>query len=216
MCRPNIPWNQWHKNISTCPDQTTNMPARAQTCISTCVEKTHLMPPSSPHESQQVWTKPYPSLREHKINLNMCWPNQCHASQNTKCITCFAKPARKMYLNRYDQNPSMPARKQNVSQHVITNPIPCHTRTLNISQVALTKRFQFQRGHEMRHICWQNKSHAKEDTKFISTCITPNYSHASKDTKCISKCVDQTHPMPARTKIYQLWVNQTPPMLVRT
>ena len=118
-------------------------------CISTCVDKNHPMSPKTLNTSQHVLTKSHPLQREHKMNFNMCrtklsharlntnfWPDPSHASENTKCIPSFV-----------DQTHPMPARTQNVSQHVLTKPLPC------------------QWGHEMYlNLCWPNLSHASEDT----------------------------------------------------
>ena len=122
----------------------------------------------------------------------------------------------------------MPARTQNVSQHVLTKSLPC------------------QRGLKMS---WPNLPDASEDRKWISTCGVqtfsmpaktkiiswcvdqiptkmylnmnwPNPSHDREDTKCISHacekpkciatCVDRTIAMPARTQNVSLHVLTKP------
>jgi hypothetical protein len=181
--------------------------------ISICVDYSPLMPTSTGNASQHVFT----SLcqRSQKIHLNMCWPSPSHASENTKFIsTCVDHTYPKL------------ARKQNVSQLVLTKPHP------------------YQRGNNMYlKMCWPNASHASEDQKYISTCVDKippmprrtenesqhlftkplsclrehktylnlsltnmhlnlcwqNPSYALEETKCISKFVDQTHHLPGRT-----------------
>ena len=104
----------------------------------------------------------------------------------------------------------MPSRTQNISQIVLTKPIPC------------------QQGHKMYlNLCWTNHPHVSENRKYISTCVDqtypmpaqhlcwtkcqwrhkmylnlcwPNNSDASEDTKCNSTCVNQTPSIPARTQ----------------
>ena len=110
----------------------------------------------------------------------------------------------------------MPARTQNISQVVLSKPIPCQ----------IGPKIYF-------NSCWTNISHAWEDTKYIWTCVhksypmpawtqnsslsvltkrlpfqrgqimhlntcCPNPSHASKDKKGISTCVEQTALRPTR------------------
>ena len=117
-----------------------------------------------------------------KLYLNLCWPNLFHISVATKCIiTC----------------PHMPAKTQNVSQHVLTKPLA------------------FQRGHN-RHFntFWQNPSHDTKDKKCFSTCDDETHHMPASKTKYISTCVEQTYLMPARTKnISQLVLNRHIPCL---
>ena len=118
------------------------------------------------------------------MNLKMCWSHSSDAREDT-----------------------------NVSQPVLTKPIPCQ-RGLKM----LIKSIPRMRGHKKYlNMCWPNPSHACEDTKYIVTCVDKpitwkpgqrkhlslgwtNTSHVSEQTICISTCVDQTHPMPARTQ----------------
>ena len=78
--------------------------------------------------------------RGYKMNLNMCWPNPSHGYEDTKCIsTCV------------DQTHPMPARTQNIFQHVFpTSTMPANTE--NKSKHELT-------------------SQVNEDNKCISTCV---------------------------------------------
>ena len=93
--------------------------------------------------SRFILTKFLPCHQWHKIYLNVCWPNSSHASEDTKCIsTCV------------HQSPEMPVRTQHVFQDVLTKPIPC------------------QSGHKIYlNMSWSNPSHAREDTKQLSTCV---------------------------------------------
>jgi hypothetical protein len=113
--------------------------------------------------SQHVLTKPQTGQQEHKIYLNLCWPY-------------YSMPARRQNLSNFVLT------KQKMYQHVVTNPVQC------------------QRGIKMYlNMCWPNPSHASEDTKCMSTCVDLN-SHASEDRQIISICVDRTPILPARTK----------------
>ena len=98
---------------------------------------------------------------------------------------------------------------KNVSQHVLTKPLPCHQkchpkpthasdyikcistcvdqippmpeRKQNESQYVMTKLMQGQLVHKMHiYMCW------------------PNPFLASEDTKCSSTCIGQAHPMPTK------------------
>ena len=117
--------------------------------------------------------------------------------------------------------------------------------TQNISQLMLTKPLPCQRGHKIYlTLCWQNISHAREDTKCSLICVDQgpkmaawthkihlnmrwqNPSHDSEDTKCISTCVDQTPPLPVKTHIvshhlltkplpFQRWQNESQHVLTK-
>ena len=82
----------------------------------------------------------------------------------------------------------MQGRSENVSQHVLSKPIPCQrghkmylnlcgqtppmpARTQNVSQTVLRKRLSFQQERKRRlNFCWQNTTHVSDDRKCISTC----------------------------------------------
>ena len=164
------------QNAITCVDQTPPMPARSENmeklnpshasndtkCISTCVDKTHTMPTSTQNVSQNELTNLNPTQRGHKIHLNLCCPNPSHDTKNTKRIlTCVI-----FISSSVDQTPPMPAMTQNVSQLVLTKPIPCnreHKMYLNLdclnsaheieekisSLQVLTKPLLCQRGHKI-------------------------------------------------------------------
>ena len=145
------------------------------------------------------------------MHLNMWWPNPSHVCDDTKCIlTCVDKnPSNSSedtncILTCADEthpilirkqivpqlrllNPSLAARPQNVSQHVLTKPLPCphghythltkswpnssdaseHT---NCMYTLLTKPISCQWAHKMHlNKCWKNPSHANQDTNWIST-----------------------------------------------
>ena len=97
-------------------------------------------------------------------------------------------------------------------------PMPASTH--NISELPLKKPLPYQGAHKIYfNLCWQNPSHAKEDTKCNLICVDQghnmaawthkihlnkcwqNPSHDSEDTKCISTCVDQTPSTPVTTHI---------------
>ena len=94
MCCPN-PSHAWEdtKCPSTCGDETCNKPARIQ--IKSLFEVTNTVP----------------CQQEHKMHLNLCWPNLSHASEDIS--TCF------------DQTPLMAATRQNIPQLVLTKPRTC-------------------------------------------------------------------------------------------
>ena len=110
---------------------------------------TPFMPSRSQNASQIMSSKNNPCQQEHKMHLNMCWPNPFQTSVDTKYITTcvektypipvrtqnlslhvFTKPiprpwANKMYLNLCWRNPPMPATTHNVSQLVLNKPLQC-------------------------------------------------------------------------------------------
>ena len=137
------------------------------------------------------------------MHLKMYGPNPTHSCENPKCIS-----------SSVHQTPPMPARTQNMSQHVFTK-----VTTQNASQYVLTKPIPSNRALKIH----PNPSHATslagEYSKCISTrdnqtnfnLIWPNSFYASADTKCIStwvardyrKCTssrdNQIHFLPAST-----------------
>ena len=107
--------------------------------------------------------------------LTLCWQNRSHAGEDTKFISSCV-----------NQNHPKPAHTKNASHLVTTNPtqvsediksIQSHTmpaRTQNVPLHVMTKPIRCQRVHKKYlNLCWQNKSHASEDTKCISTCVEP-------------------------------------------
>ena len=103
------------------------------------------------------------------MHFDSCWPNPSIANMNTKCVsTCV------------DQTNPMPVRTQNVSEHVLTQPLKC------------------QRGHKIHlTMCCPIPSYAWEDTKCPSTCVDETRNkpfHARDDTK------SKTPPFPVRTR----------------
>ena len=134
--------------------------------IETWVDQTQPMPARRENAFQHVMTKPLPWQRGYNMYLNKCWPNSSHDSKDTKCIsTCF------------DNKPPKSARTQNVSQLVLTKPLPC------------------KRWHKIfLNMWWPNPTHASEETRSISTPLL----HASTDSNSIATRIDQTPPIPAR------------------
>ena len=64
------------------------------------------------------------------------------------------------------------ARKQNVSQLVVTETHTMPAKIWNSSQHVLTKLKTFKRGHKVHlNLCWANHSHVSEYTKYISTSV---------------------------------------------
>ena len=138
-------------------------------------------------------TKPLPRLRELKVQLNMCWPNPSHYSEDTKIYLnlCWPNPSNasddiKHVSTRVDLTHTMPARKQYPFQHVLSKHLSMPAMTQNASQHVLTKPIPTQRGNKMHlNFCWANPPHASEITKCILTCfaktppMTTRYQNAS-------------------------------------
>ena len=173
--------------------------------LNLCLLKTHPLSARTRNASQNLLTKPVPCQRGHKMHHNMWSPNPTHANEDkivcqvvlTKPIPCQWRLEMNLnicWTNRslaredsncisicVDQTPRSTARRQNVSQHMLSKPIPCQRR----------KKMWL-------NLCWP-------DTPMLSMRqnvfqhVTTNPSRASEDTKCISACIDQTHPMPATT-----------------
>ena len=124
---------------------------------------------------QLLLSKRFPSQRGKKINLNLCWENQCHVSGVTICIlTCV------------DKTHHMPARTQNLSQHmlikllpcqrghVFSKPVPWQGTQKNATQLVLTKQILCQRRHTIYLYLWYpNHFCSSTDTKFNSTSQLP-------------------------------------------
>ena len=64
--------------------------------------------------SLHVLTIPFPCQRKKEMHLNLCWPIPSHASEEIICISKL-----------FNQTHLMPTKKQNISQLVLTKPIPC-------------------------------------------------------------------------------------------
>jgi hypothetical protein len=138
--------------------------------------------------SQLVKIKPIPCQRQHKMHLNMCRPypslpggtqkasqhvspNSSHASDDTKCLSScvdqipfHASEVRKCISTCFHQTHTMPARTQNIPQHVFKKPIACQrgqkciltcldrthpmsAGTQNACQQVFAKPIPYQRGH---------------------------------------------------------------------
>jgi len=105
MCWPNQSYASEHSNsISTCDDE--NLPCqRGQLInhimcllnsshasvypkyISTHVDQAPPISARTLNVPQLVLNKPKQCQREHKMHLNMCWPNPSHTSEDTRCIS---------------------------------------------------------------------------------------------------------------------------------
>ena len=159
------------------------MPARTYNTSQLVVTKPPPMPART-QDASHVLTLVIQCQPGHKMFLSLCWPNLPHASEYTNCIS-----------RRDWQTHPMPARTHIVSQHVVTQAIPCQ---------------RGQKNH--RNMCWANPSHSSKDTKCISTRVDKAHpmsqnatelvltSHAKEDKKCFLICIDQTPSMPARTQ----------------
>ena len=112
-------------------DQAYPTPARIKNCNSipvdqnfTMLERKQIisqlvlnMPANTQNASQLVLTKTLWCQRGQKRQLNMCWTNPSHASEDTNCFsTCV------------DQTHTKQVGTQNVSQHVFTKPLAWQRR----------------------------------------------------------------------------------------
>ena len=120
-----------------------------------------------------IWlTNPLPCLRGIKMSLNMRWTNQSLHNKDTKCITtCVLKTQ------------------------------PMSARTLNASQLVWPNTLPWQLGHEMHlNMCWPNPSLAVRKHKMYLNLCWPKPTHAREDTKSISTCDNQIRPMKTTTQ----------------
>ena len=127
-----------------------------------------------------------PSQRVHKFYLNIGWPNPLHTSEETKCISnCVPANNTKYTSTCDDQTPPIPARTQNISQLMLTQP------------------FRFQRGHKMDiNFDWSKPAHNSEDTKYISTCVEHTRPIPARTQN--GSQILLTKPLPLRQNVYQL------------
>ena len=136
----NFTWpNQSHANddtncISSSVDQTTPMPAmtqseslhvmakpiscqRGQKSTSTSFDQTHHTPGRTLNAYQLVLTKHNPRQGEHKMHLNVWWPNPSDVREDTRCISiCWPNSSNvsedtKCILTCVDQKNPMPGNK---------------------------------------------------------------------------------------------------------
>ena len=100
------------------------------------------------------------------MHLNTGWPNPCHAKKNTKYIsTCdeqsVSMPERtKMYLNFCWPNPLY---DKETKKCIST----CFDHASEDTKWIKPILFQ----HGRKNLCWQNRSHASEDTKYTITLL---------------------------------------------
>ena len=192
-------------------------------CISRCVDQSHSMPARTQNSYQLVMTKSIPCQQGHIIYLKLRWPSPSHASEDIKWFSTsvgqfpHASKDTKCISTCNDKIYAMPARAQNVSQLALTKSLTClrgHKMIFNMCWSIPT----CQRRHKIHlNKSWPNPSHARNDTKSISTRFEwaphmparnkmylnmcwPFPSHANEDRKCISTCVDQNPPKSARTQ----------------
>ena len=192
------------KCMSNCVDQTPPMPARTQNvsqhvltkpfyareetnCISRCIDQAYHMRARTQNISHLALSKHIPFQRWHKVDLNMCWPNPSHASEDRKCISTSV-----------EQTSPMPANTQNASQHELTKPLLL-AWTKNVSKHELTKTPPMQAGTKIIYLRVLTKPLPYQRTHNIDLNMTwPNPSHTSMDTKYIT-CFAQTFPIPTWT-----------------
>ena len=123
-----ITYQQGYKvYINMCLNKTPHA-RKDRKCISTFVDQTNPMPTRTQNVSQLEMTIPD---RKHNMYLNMCWKNTSLASEDKKCINmCWKNPShasedKECISTWIHPSPSKLARKQNVSQNVLTKPISC-------------------------------------------------------------------------------------------
>ena len=98
----------------------------------------------------------------------------------------------------------MQARTQNVSQHVLTRPLPCQCG-LNMFLNMSDETIPCQRRNIINlKMCWLYLSHAWKNKKCISTCV--EQTNPMPGLTYISTCVEQSPPMPARKRNVSLHV----------
>ena len=144
---------------------------RRQKSTSTNFDLTHHPPTITLKVYQLMLTKANPRKREHKMHLNVCWPNPSHAREDTRCNSIYWPNAsnvgedtkcisnsvdHKMHHNMFWPNPSY----------------ACVSIKCTLTHV-------------------ENKMHLNKRW--------PNTSHATKDSKCFSTIVEEIQHMPATT-----------------
>ena len=142
------------KYISTCVDQTPPMPGQTQkkTCFDQgiplpvrkqnvrCVPKPIQYDRGNKVYLNLCWPKSYHACedtkcistcqRGQKMHHNMSWLILSHASEDTKCISTYVEQTlpcqrrKKCISTCVEQTSLMPTKKSNVSQIVLTKPIP--------------------------------------------------------------------------------------------
>ena len=161
---------------------------------------------------------PNPRQREHKMHLNMCWPNPfmpartldpslhvCQRDHKMFLNLCWLKPFYGMeYIKCIstceDETHPMPARTQKLS-HVLTKPIWCQRVHKMHFKKCCQELIRWKRGLENVYLNVFSKLMLYLRIHKIHLNTWWSYSSlANEDTKCISTCVDQTPPMRARTK----------------
>ena len=132
---------------------------------------------------------------EHKMFLNISWPNPSHASEDIRCIsTCVIQICdTKCISTGVDQTQLMPQNTKNASQHGWSN--DSKSISTCVDQIPPMPEST----QNALKLCWPNPFHASEQIKKSIKCL-PNRPNAIKATKCISTCVDQTPHMSTITQ----------------
>jgi hypothetical protein len=132
--------------------------------ISACGDQTQPISVGTLNVSQKVLTKQLPFQGRNEMHLK--WPNLSQPWDDIKCISACV-----------DQMQLMPAWMQNISQKVLTKPVPC------------------QRGREIYlDMCWQNPSHSSEETKCISTCVNQTKPMPKRTHNASQHVLTKPHP----------------------
>ena len=197
MCLPKpLPCQQGHNvYLNTSWPKTSNA-REFGICVSKFVDQIPHEPAKTENDSQNVFTKPLPSQRRHKMQslheltkfircqrgqkmyLNMCWPYSSHVSENKKWIlTCV------------DKTPPMQAGKYNISQYGLTN---CEG-----TNCIWTCIFHASEGTNCNfNMSSKNRPNARKKLNMYLNMCWLNTSRASVEIKGISTCVNQTLSMP--------------------
>ena len=137
----------------------------------------------------------------------MCWPNPSYGNENTKWIsTCVdktpPKPTRTQDETQLDwTNQSLHNKDTKCITTCVLKTQPMSARTLNASQLVWPNTLPWQLGHEMHlNMCWPNPSLAVRKHKMYLNLCWPKPTHAREDTKSISTCDNQIRPMKTRTQ----------------
>ena len=93
-------------------------------------DQTYRMQARTQNVTQDMFTKPIPWQRRHKMYVKLILFKPSHASKEKKklyqfVITKHDSEETRLISTCVDQTPTMPAKKENVSKLVMTKPIPC-------------------------------------------------------------------------------------------
>jgi hypothetical protein len=104
-----------------------------------------------------------------------------------------------MFLNMYDQTHPMPATTQNVSQHVLNIPLPCHRE---------------QKIH--LNFCRADPSNANDDSTRASTCVDQSPPMPARTRNVYQHVLTKPIPYHQGQKMYLNMFDQTLPMQAST